>query len=106
MAFCYVDDMIAGIISLMNKSFFLGPVNLGNPREITILELAETIINLIGSKSKLVKKNLPIDDPLQRCPDIMLARKKLQWKPKVNLKEGLVKTINYLEKFSSKKQGA
>ncbi|MEC8876091.1 MAG: UDP-glucuronic acid decarboxylase family protein [Pseudomonadota bacterium] len=105
-AFCYVDDMIAGIISLMNKSFFLGPVNLGNPREITILELAETIINLIGSKSKLVKKNLPIDDPLQRCPDIMLARKKLQWKPKVNLKEGLVKTINYLEKFSSKKQGA
>ena len=102
-AFCYVDDMIEGIISLMNKNSFSGPVNLGNPKEITILELAETIIGLIGSKSRLIKKRLPIDDPLQRCPDIKLAKKELQWRPKVNLKAGLINTINYLETFLSKR---
>ena len=78
---------------------FTGPVNLGNPREFTILELAQLVIGLTGTKSKLVYKPLPSDDPTQRCPDISLAKEKLGWEPKIPLEEGLKKTIAYFEKL-------
>ena len=95
-AFCYVDDMIEGFIKMMAAPDELtGPVNLGNPHEVTIMELAEKVIALTGSKSTIVKKPLPEDDPMQRCPDISLAREKLGWEPKVSLEEGLEKTIAY-----------
>jgi UDP-glucuronate decarboxylase len=95
-AFCYVDDMIEGFIRMMAAPDDLtGPVNLGNPREVTIMELAEKVIALTGSKSTIVKKPLPEDDPMQRCPDISLAREKLGWEPKVSLEDGLEKTIAY-----------
>jgi UDP-glucuronate decarboxylase len=97
-AFCYVDDMIEGFIRLMaTPDAFTGPVNLGNPAEIAIAELAEKIISLTGSKSKLVRKPLPEDDPRQRCPDISLARSALGWKPMVSFDVGLVRTIAYFE---------
>ncbi|GAB6078782.1 UDP-glucuronic acid decarboxylase family protein [Hydrogenobaculum acidophilum] len=97
-SFCYVDDMIDGFIKMMNSpDDFTGPVNLGNPTEFTILELAEKIIELTNSKSKIVFKPLPENDPKQRKPDISLARKKLSWEPKVPLEEGLKKTIEYFE---------
>jgi UDP-glucuronate decarboxylase len=99
-SFCYVDDMIEAIVRVMaTEPDFTGPVNLGNPTEVTILELAKKIINLTGSSSKLVSKPLPSDDPRQRCPDITLARKKLKWEPVVSLEEGLKKTIAYFEKL-------
>ncbi len=95
-SFCYVDDLIEGFIRLMNTADdFTGPVNLGNPGEFTIRELAEKVIALTGSKSKLVFKPLPSDDPLQRCPDIKLAHEKLGWQPAVKLEDGLAKTIQY-----------
>ena len=95
-SFCYVDDLIEGFIRLMNTADdFTGPVNLGNPGEFTIRELAEKVIALTGSKSKLVFKPLPSDDPLQRCPDIKLAHEKLGWQPTVKLEDGLAKTIQY-----------
>ncbi len=95
-SFCYVDDLIEGLIRLMNSpDDFTGPVNLGNPVETTILELAEIIINLTESKSKIVYKPLPDDDPRRRLPDISLARERLNWQPTVSLKEGLIKTIEY-----------
>ncbi len=95
-SFCYVDDLIEGLIRLMNSpDDFTGPVNLGNPVETTILELAEIIINLTESKSKIVYKPLPDDDPKRRLPDISLARERLNWQPTVSLKEGLIKTIEY-----------
>src|SRR4030043_788375 len=98
-SFCYIDDMIDGFIKLMNTSDdFTGPVNLGNPSEISILELAEKILKIIGSKSKIVFKTLPQDDPVQRCPDITLAKKVLGWQPNVGLEEGLEKTIEYFKK--------
>lgn len=97
-SFCYVDDMIEGLVRLMNTpDDFTGPVNLGNPHEVSILELAETIIELTGSKSEIVFKPLPYDDPRRRCPDITLARTVLQWEPKVPLREGLKKTIEYFD---------
>jgi UDP-glucuronate decarboxylase len=97
-SFCYVDDLIDGIIKLMDSpSDFIGPVNLGNPVEFTILELAELVVKLVGSKSKLVFHPLPQDDPKQRKPDIALARKKLNWEPRIALEEGLVKTIDYFK---------
>ncbi|MGC8720694.1 MAG: UDP-glucuronic acid decarboxylase family protein [Thermodesulforhabdaceae bacterium] len=97
-SFCYVDDMIEGLVRLMNTpDDFTGPVNLGNPHEVSILELAETIIELTGSKSEIVFKPLPYDDPRRRCPDITLARTVLQWEPKVPLIEGLKKTIEYFD---------
>ena len=80
---------------MMNKEKFLGPVNLGNSLEITVKQLAEEIIKLTSSSSKLVFNDLPIDDPKQRCPNIDIARKKLEWSPKVEREEGLTKTINY-----------
>jgi UDP-glucuronate decarboxylase len=95
-SFCYVDDMIDGVLRLMGSpDQFTGPVNLGNPREFTIRELAETIIRLTGSSSRLVFKPLPQDDPRQRQPDISLARKQLGWEPAVALEEGLARTIQY-----------
>lgn len=97
-SFCYCDDLIDGFILLMqsNKDF-LGPVNLGNPSEFTMLELAEQIIELVGSKSNLVFEELPMDDPKQRKPDISLAKKNLNWEPKVELRSGLLKTIEYFD---------
>ena len=98
-SFCYVDDLIEGFLRLMaTDDSVTGPVNLGNPVEMTIRELAEKVIDLTGSKSKLVHKPLPQDDPTQRCPDITLAKKLLGgWQPKVQLDEGLKKTIGYFE---------
>jgi UDP-glucuronate decarboxylase len=95
-SFCYVDDMIDGLIRMMGTpKGFLGPVNLGNPAEFTILELAEILIRMTGSHAKIVFKPLPQDDPTQRKPDITLAQKKLGWQPHVPLEEGLAKTIEY-----------
>jgi UDP-glucuronate decarboxylase len=97
-SFCYVDDMIEGVIRMMNTpDDFTGPVNLGNPAEYRILELAEKIIRLTRSRSKIVFKPLPEDDPLQRKPDIELARAKLQWQPTMQLEEGLKQTISYFK---------
>jgi UDP-glucuronate decarboxylase len=94
-SFCYVDDLIDGMMRLMNQDAVIGPVNIGNPGEFTIKELAEQVIKLTGSKSGIVYKPLPSDDPRQRCPDIRLAREKLGWKPTIKLAEGLKKTIEY-----------
>ena len=95
-SFCYVDDLIEGLIRMMNgPDDFIGPVNLGNPDEFSILELAEMIVRLTGSRSKIIFKPLPQDDPLQRQPDITLARERLDWEPKLNLEEGLKRTIEY-----------
>lgn len=95
-SFCYVDDLIDGMIRAMNSpKEFLGPVNLGNPNEITILDLAQKIIQLTGSKSHLNYNSLPIDDPLQRKPAIELANKELSWVPTIELEEGIKKTIDY-----------
>ena len=95
-SFCYVDDLLDGMVRLMQTGDeFIGPVNVGNPGEFTILELAEKVIQLTGSRSRLVFLPLPEDDPTQRQPDITLAKKVLGWEPKVNLEEGLIKTIEY-----------
>jgi UDP-glucuronate decarboxylase len=99
-SFCYVDDLIDGFISLMDASDDItGPINLGNPNEFTIRELAEKVIALTNSKSSLVLRPLPSDDPLQRQPDIQQARSKLNWEPKVQLEEGLRKAIQYFERL-------
>lgn len=94
-SFCYVDDLIDGIVRMMNAENFTGPVNLGNPGEFTMLELAELVLKLTGSKSKIVHQPLPADDPTQRCPVIDLAREKLGWQPTVKLEDGLKLTIDY-----------
>lgn len=97
-AFCYVDDMIDGFVRMMDTpDSVTGPVNLGNPSEFTIRELAERVIELTGSSSKISYKPLPHDDPRQRCPDISKARELLDWRPVTALNEGLLKTINYFE---------
>ena len=96
-SFCYVDDMVNGMIKMMDQEELIGPINLGNPDEFTILELSEKVIELTESKSKIVFKPLPLDDPEQRQPDITLAKKKLGWEPCVKLEEGLKKTITYFE---------
>ncbi len=99
-SFCYVDDLIEGMIRLMNsRDGFTGPVNIGNPGEFTMIELAEKIIKLTGSKSKIIFLPLPQDDPLQRQPDISLAKKELNgWEPTIDLENGLIKTIEYFRK--------
>jgi len=95
-SFCYRDDLVEGIIRMMDgPDDFIGPVNLGNPGEFTILELAELILELTGSRSKLVYEPLPPDDPIQRQPDITLAKERLGWEPTVSLREGLIKTIEW-----------
>ena len=97
-SFCYVDDLIEAIVGFMNTDKgFTGPVNLGNPVEFSILELAEIIVDLTSSKSSLVFNSLPEDDPQQRQPNITLAKEKLNWEPKIGLKEGLQKTIKYFD---------
>jgi len=99
-SFCYVDDMTEALARLMaTPDDFTGPVNLGNPAEFTILELAKKIIALTGSKSEIVHKPLPSDDPMQRCPEISLARAKLAWEPSVDLESGLAKTAGYFEEL-------
>ena len=99
-SFCYVDDLIEGFIKLMNSiDKITGPINLGNPNEFTILELAKLIVEKTNSGSKIIFKDLPEDDPKQRKPSINNAKKLLEWEPKVNLSEGLIKTIEYFEKI-------
>lgn len=97
---CYVDDLIAGMVKTMESGDdFLGPINLGNPEEYTVLEIAEKIMDLTNAKGKIVFKSLPQDDPTQRKPDIALAREKLNWEPKVDTREGLERTIAYFKKL-------
>ena len=99
-SFCFVDDLISGIQLFMNsEDSFKGPVNLGNPSEFTILELAENIISLVGSTSKIIYRPLPEDDPRQRQPDISLAINKLDWRPKIELMHGLQRTIKYFSEL-------
>ena len=99
-SFQYVDDLIEGMIKMMGSDNFIGPVNLGNPNEFSIKELAEKVLKLIPeSESKIIHKELPPDDPKQRKPDISLAKEKLDWQPKIELEQGLVKTIEYFRKF-------
>lgn len=98
-SFCYVDDLVEGLIRMMNSDkACVGPVNLGTPAEFTILELAQTVIRMTGSASRIVHRPLPQDDPVQRRPDIALAREKLGWEPRVPLSEGLEETIAYFQK--------
>ena len=96
-SFCYVDDLVEGIYRMMEQEEHIGPINLGNPEEYKIIELAEKIISLTGSKSKIVYRPLPPDDPTQRQPDITLAKKILKWEPKIKLEYGLKKTIDYFK---------
>ncbi len=96
-SFCYVSDLIRGLVAMMNVPDFTGPVNLGNPVEFTIGELAEIVRRLTRSKSRIISKPLPQDDPVRRCPDISLAKTKLDWEPRVGLEEGLARTIEYFE---------
>ena len=98
-SFCYVDDLIEAMIRMMNQEEIIGPVNTGNPNEFTILELAEKVIELTASKSKIIFKELPEDDPMQRKPDNTLAREKLDWEPQIQLEEGLEKTITYFNQL-------
>jgi len=100
-AFCYVDDLLDGWQRLMDHTpdDFTGPVNLGNPVETPVKHLAEKILKLVNGKSKLIFQPLPVDDPMQRCPDITLARKALQWEPKIDLDTGLLRTIEYFDKL-------
>jgi UDP-glucuronate decarboxylase len=98
-SFCYVDDLIEGFMRLMGADGITGPINIGNPGEFTIRELAEIVIELTGSRSKMVFMPLPADDPRQRCPDITKARELLGWQPTVQLREGLGKTIRYFDEF-------
>jgi UDP-glucuronate decarboxylase len=101
-SFCYVDDMISGLVSMMNgPDGFVGPVNLGNPSEYRILELAQMIVGLTGSGSKIIFQTLPMDDPKRRRPDISLARERLGWEPRADVKEGLKKTIEYFRSIIS-----
>ncbi len=100
-SFQYVSDLVEGMYKLMNQEGFIGPVNIGNPDEFTIKELAEKVVKMIGSKSKIVFKSLPQDDPRQRCPDITLAKEKLGWEPKVKLDDGLRKTVDYFKNTAS-----
>ena len=100
-SFCYIDDLVAGLIAMMGSDKKInGPINLGNPDEFTMMELAEKILEMTGSSSALTFKPLPQDDPLQRKPDITLAKELLGWEPKVSLDRGLVKVIAYFKSFA------
>ena len=98
-SFMYIDDLVEAIIKLMNKKKFIGPVNVGNPQEMKIIDLAKKIIQLTNSRSKIVYNSLPEDDPQRRRPDIGLAKKALNWQPKINLEDGLNKTIEYFRQI-------
>ncbi|MFH1805246.1 MAG: UDP-glucuronic acid decarboxylase family protein [Pseudomonadota bacterium] len=104
-SFCYVDDLVEAFIRFMdddvNSAKVIGPMNLGNPGEFTIRQLAETVIRLTGSKSELTFSDLPVDDPTQRCPNITLARQVLDWEPQIQLEDGLKKTIKYFQKITA-----
>jgi UDP-glucuronate decarboxylase len=101
-SFCYVDDLVEGMLKMMaTKPGFTGPVNLGNPVEQTVAELAETVVRLVGSSSKVVYSDLPADDPKQRKPDISKARAELGWEPTLLVEEGLKRTIAYFDKLLS-----
>jgi UDP-glucuronate decarboxylase len=104
-SFCYVSDLIEGILRLMNTEGLTYPVNIGNPDEFTIMQLAELIVSLTGSRSELIRNPLPQDDPVQRQPNITLAREKLHWEPKVPLEEGLRQTISYFDRCLSSAVG-
>jgi len=97
-SFCYADDLIDGMVRMMNNPDFIGPVNIGNPSEYTIRDFAEKIIAMTGTTSKIAYQPLPSDDPRQRCPDITLASEKLGWQPRVTVDEGLRRTIEYFKK--------
>ncbi len=96
-SFCYVDDLVDGLVRLMENTpdDFTGPVNLGNPREFTVLQLAQAVVAMLGSRSKIVHKPLPQDDPMQRKPDITLAKSALGWDPQIPLEEGLKPTVAF-----------
>lgn len=96
-SFCFVDDLVEGAVRMMEKDDFFGPVNLGNPKEFTIMSLAELVIRKTGTRSKIINKPLPPDDPVQRQPDISVARKELGWQPTIELEEGLERTIAYFK---------
>ena len=99
-AFCYVDDLIDGLVRLMNSpDDLIGPINIGNPQEFTIIDLATAVIDLTGSRSKVVHRPRPEDDPRQRRPDISKAQQMLNWEPHTPLKDGLTKTIAYFEEL-------
>ena len=98
-SFCYVDDLIDGMMGIMEQQESVGPVNLGNPTEFTIRQLAEAVLQKVETPSKIVEKPLPADDPTQRKPDITLAQKLISWEPKVALKEGLDRTIPYFREI-------
>ncbi len=102
-SFQYVDDLVSGMMLMMDSQNFTGPVNIGNPDEFTMLQLAEIIIKLTNSQSKIIFKDLPQDDPKQRRPDISLAKEKLEWEPKIKLEDGLLKTINYFTETLDRK---
>ncbi len=101
-SFCYVDDLVSGMIKMMNQNDFIGPVNLGNPEEYTVIELAKKVIKMTESSSKIVFKPLPENDPTRRRPDISLAKEKLNWQPTVVVDEGLKKTIEYFREVVTK----
>jgi UDP-glucuronate decarboxylase len=103
-SFCYVDDLIEGLVRLMNAPDLTVPVNLGNPAELTIGDLATRIVALVGSKSPIVLRPLPADDPRQRCPDISRARETLKWQPRVGLEEGLTRTIAYFDQLLARNE--
>jgi len=96
-SFCYVSDMVEGLVRMMNCDNFTGPVNVGNPREFSIARLAGLVLEITQSKSEIVYRPLPEDDPIQRCPDITLAKERLRWEPVVPLREGLERTIEYFK---------
>jgi UDP-glucuronate decarboxylase len=99
-SFCYVDDLVEGLILLMNsKEACTGPINLGNPTEFTILQLAQKVVDISGSKARIIHKPLPMDDPKQRKPDITLAQNELNWTPEIKLDDGLTRTIDYFDKL-------
>jgi len=105
-SFCYVDDLVEGILRLMDAEGLTGPVNIGNPNEFTIRQLAELVLELTGSSSELIQLPLPADDPVQRQPDISLAKEKLAWEPRVQLREGLSKTIEYFARILAEEENA
>jgi UDP-glucuronate decarboxylase len=99
-AFCYVDDLIEGFVRMMaTGAEVTGPINIGNPHEIPVRELAQRVIGLTGAKSRIVHRPLPVDDPVQRCPDITLAGSVLGWKPTVELDAGLARTVDYFRRL-------